>query len=416
MFQQVGAAAYKPGLDTTIKLCELSGNPQERFTSIHIAGTNGKGSCSHLLASILQEKGLKTGLFTSPHLKDFRERIKVNGRMIGKQRVISYINKYERDYAALKPTFFELTFGMAMQHFSRENVDIAVIETGMGGRLDSTNILKAPVGIITNIGYDHMAYLGNTLQQIASEKAGIIKPGMKVVIGETNPTVSRVFTDAAQQAGSKLLFADTLYTAKRMDPEGSSGNSIKLAVTEAGYSDEIVLECPLGGWYQQKNAATVMAAIRVLNEAGYGIKETDIKHGFKNVIRNTGLMGRWQVLSEKPLTICDTAHNEAGIRYITEQLKATPHKKLHIVFGMLEDKDRAKILKLLPRQAIYYFCKPGISRGLDEVILQETAARAGLRGKAYGSVKEALEAARQYASEEDLIFAGGSTFVVAEIV
>ncbi|MEI6764778.1 MAG: folylpolyglutamate synthase/dihydrofolate synthase family protein [Bacteroidota bacterium] len=414
MFQHIGAGAYKPGLETTYRMCEQLGNPQEKFKSIHIAGTNGKGSCSHLLASILQEKGYKTGLFTSPHLKDFRERIKVNGSMIGKNEVVSFMKNYEKEYAVFKPSFFELTFCMAMQHFRNKNVDIAIIETGMGGRLDSTNILNPILGIITNISYDHMMFLGDTLAKIAAEKAGIMKPGMPVIIGETQKETKRVFLAKAKATSGELVFADTCYEALKR--ESFVGKGLDMIVVSKQTGEALQLSCPLGGYYQLKNVQTVLAAVAELNKAGLRLSETAIQYGFRKVIRNTGFKGRWQVLSRKPLTVCDTAHNEAGIRYIAEQLAATPCNKLHIVFGMLEDKDSTKILKLLPPRATYYFCRPSIPRGRDAEMLRKQALAAGLNGKAYETVNMALSAARQHSGEDDLIFVGGSTFVVAEVV
>ncbi|MBE0648337.1 MAG: bifunctional folylpolyglutamate synthase/dihydrofolate synthase [Bacteroidales bacterium] len=406
MYQRIGAAAYKDNLDNTIALCNLLGNPQNYFDSIHVAGTNGKGSVSHILASICQEHGLKTGLYTSPHLKDFRERIRVNGQMIPKRKVSSFVKRYKEEFGKIQPSFFEMTVGLAFDHFREEEVDIAVVEVGMGGRLDSTNIITPLVSVITNISFDHTQFLGDTLQKIAIEKAGIIKPGIPVVIGETQPETEPVFRKKAEEAGSEIRFADQNQLAV---------GSWQLA------SSHPVIQLPLGGRYQEKNLKTVLAVIEALNSQSSGIRHraSGITHpailrGIANVINNTGLKGRWQVIGQHPLTICDTGHNEAGIRELVAQLKETPHKRLHLVFGMVSDKEIGPILELLPKDADYYFCKPDIPRGLDASELKKQAEVAGLTGKSFTSVRRALNAARKEADPEDLIFIGGSTFVVAD--
>lgn len=394
MFHRIGAAAYKADLDTTIALCTLLGNPQESFRSVHVAGTNGKGSVSHMLASIFQEHGMKTGLFTSPHLKDFRERIRINGRMIPKQEVTNFIARNKLSFESLHPSFFEMTAGLAFDHFAREKVDIAVIETGLGGRLDSTNIITPLLSVITNISRDHMQFLGDTLEKIAAEKAGIIKIGIPVVIGETQDEVMHVFQKRAAELHAPILFADQHVKA----------------------GEEILSASPLKGYYQRKNITTVLGAIRVLNNTGMNIPENIVQRGIRHVVRNTRLAGRWQILAHRPLTICDTGHNEAGIRFVLEQIRDTPHEVLHFVFGMVSDKEPGKILSLLPQDARYYFCKPDIPRGLDAGELAKMAAGAGLLGTVHGSVAEALAAARANANAHDMIFIGGSTFVVAEVV
>jgi dihydrofolate synthase/folylpolyglutamate synthase len=392
MYHRIGAAAYKANLDNTIALCNLLGNPQTHFRSIHVAGTNGKGSVAHLLASVLQEHGLKTGLYTSPHLLDFRERIRVNGQMISGSSVTGFIERYRREFEQLQPSFFELTVAMAFDHFLEECIDLAVIEVGLGGRLDSTNIILPVLSVITNISYDHQQFLGHTHEEIAREKAGIMKPGIPVLIGERQPEVESVFRSCAQAAGAHIYFAEDLIVKL---PERS---------------------CPLKGLYQQKNLLTVEAALALLNQSGLGILPEEIQRGVAGVVANTGLRGRWETLSERPLTICDTGHNEAGIREVVKQLQAAPYKHLHWVFGMASDKDAAPILQLLPGDATYYFCKADIPRGKDAGELRGEAGSFGLSGEAYSSVREALAAAKNRACSEDLIFIGGSTFVVAEVI
>ncbi|MBL7137842.1 MAG: bifunctional folylpolyglutamate synthase/dihydrofolate synthase [Bacteroidales bacterium] len=402
MYQRIGAAAYKANLDNTIALCNLLGNPQNSFRSVHVAGTNGKGSVSHMLASILQEHGLKTGLYTSPHLKDFRERIRVNGSMIPKRNVTRFINKYREAFEEIRPSFFEMTVGLAFEHFRQESVDIAVVEVGMGGRLDSTNIITPLVSVITNISFDHMQFLGDTLEKIAIEKAGIIKPGIPVVIGETQPELESLFRKRARQVGSKIVFADQLPRYEIRDARN--------AIQDPASS----IQDPLHGHYQKKNIITSLGVINLLNQTGYKISKKSIHKGIRNVTENTGLQGRWQVLSQTPLTICDIGHNEAGIREVVQQLSKTPHQQLHMVFGLVNDKEISHILHLLPTEATCYFCKADIPRGLDAKELHIQAEKQGLKGTFYRSVREALTAARNTATPDDLIFIGGSTFVVAE--
>jgi dihydrofolate synthase / folylpolyglutamate synthase len=416
MFHRIGAAAYKNNLDSTIALSNLCGKPELQFPSIHIAGTNGKGSVANMLASILQEAGFKTGLFTSPHLKDFRERILVNGEMISKNEVTTFISKHQTDFEAIRPSFFELTFALAMQHFADKKVDIAVVETGMGGRLDSTNIVRPLLSIITNISYDHMQFLGNTLPEIAIEKAGIIKPKVPVLIGKTQVETQDIFIKTAQNLQSPIIFADKIYKTTDFDfahvkPYGSVFNMLRNGAPV--YKD---FYCPLSGYYQRENLQTVFAAYDILNKNGFKINRIGLFDGIGNVTRNTGMKGRWQVMHRNPLIICDTAHNEAGIASALAQIATLHYKKLHFVIGMVNDKDIKKILSFLPLKAIYYFCKPNIPRGLDQKILAKKANKAGLEGITYDSVKEAYRAAQAAANADDLVFVGGSTFVVAEVV
>lgn len=414
MFQRIGAAAYKPDISNTIKLCDILGNPQNLFPSIHIAGTNGKGSTSHLLASVLQEKKLKVGLYTSPHLKDFRERIKINGKKIPQKEVIDFVEKYKTDFEEIELSFFEWTVGLAFDYFAKNKVDIAIIETGMGGRLDSTNIITPILSIITNISYDHTQFLGDTLEKIAGEKAGIIKQNIPVIIGETQTETKTVFEKKANEKTSEILFADKeiniLKSEKIQKKEGFQLN-IELEYREKKYQ----LKSPLAGNYQIKNFSTALVALKNL-KGKFEPKNSEIKKGFKNVIKNTGLQGRWQVLGNNPLVICDTGHNEAGISYILEQINSLKFQQLHFVLGMVNDKSIDKILSILPKNAIYYFCKANIPRGLDAEILKKQAEKFHLKGLIYSSVKKALNASEKNAKNNDLIFIGGSTFTVAEVL
>lgn len=390
MFQRVGASAYKADLNNTIELCRLLNNPQNNFKSIHIAGTNGKGSTSHMLASILQEAGYKVGLYTSPHLKDFRERIKINGVMISEQNVTDFVAKHQSAFEKINLSFFEWTVGLAFDFFSKQQVDIAVVETGLGGRLDSTNIITPLVSVITNIGKDHTQFLGETLELIAVEKAGIIKNSVPVVIGETQQETQQIFIDKAKQCNTKIYFADKLIDS--------------------------VPDSDLKGIYQEKNKKTVLVAIQQLIDCGFTISENNIKRGLLNVVKNTGLLGRWQILSESPLTICDTGHNESGIKEVLKQIELTLHKNLHFVFGAVNDKEIDSILSMLPKNATYYFCQAKIPRALDVNILYEKAKQFDLVGAKFSSVEYAVKKAVEDASKNDLVFIGGSTFVVAEVL
>jgi dihydrofolate synthase/folylpolyglutamate synthase len=416
MFHRIGAAAYKADLNNTIALCRILGNPEKKFKSIHIAGTNGKGSTSHYIASVLQESGLKTGLFTSPHLKDFRERIKINGRMISKKDVTSFVEQHKSDFNSIQPSFFEWTFALAAWYFAKEKVDIAVMETGMGGRLDSTNVIRPAISVITNIGLDHTQFLGNTLAEIAAEKAGIIKTGIPVVIGETHPETVSVFNKTAQKFNAEITFADhqvllmeSHFTGHRPPLLAANYHSSQ---TNHGYK----LTSPLSGKYQLKNLATVIGTIEKLQQKVFKIEEEHIIAGIRKAVKNTGLMGRWQTISKKPLTIADIGHNPDGIREVLEQIELTPHEKLHFVIGVVNDKDVQAMLGKLPKDATYYFCKADIPRGLDAGELAKLAEEFSIKGRAYPSVKEALSSARENAGENDLVMVGGSAFVVAEVV
>lgn len=417
MFQRVGAAAYKADLDNTIAICKLLGNPENKFRSVHIAGTNGKGSTSHMLASILQEAGLKVGLYTSPHLKDFRERIKINGEMIPEKNVVDFVAKYKGEFEKIQLSFFEMTVGLAFDYFANEKVDIAVIEVGLGGRLDSTNVITPLVSVITNISFDHTVLLGNTLQKIAGEKAGIIKKNIPVVIGETIKETKDVFTAKAKELDAGIIFANEIYTAGNVKQLNKEKLFLSADIKKKGHVvlEQLLSELP--GLYQQNNMLTVLATVDVLNEKyRFNLNESVLRNGIKNTIKNTGLSGRWQVLSRNPLIIADTGHNEAGIREVLKQIALTPHEHLHFVLGMVSDKDISTILKMLPADASYYFCKANIPRALDAKELSDQAAAFGLKGKIYNSVNDALNAARENARPKDLVFVGGSTFTVAEVV
>jgi len=416
MFHRIGAAAYKADLKNTIALCNILGNPENNFRSIHIAGTNGKGSTSHFLASVMQEAGYKTGLFTSPHLKDFRERIKINGRMISKREVTFFVELHMEEFRKIQPSFFEWTFALAAWFFDKEEVDIAVVETGMGGRLDSSNVVNPLISVITNIGLDHTQFLGNTLPEIAAEKAGIIKRGIPVVIGETHPETSPVFIEAAHKMQSEIMFAD-----KQVILRKSVYTRHRPALLKAEYNSLLSgqlhkLLSPLSGKYQQKNLATVIGTLEKIRETGLNIKEEHIVSGVSKVVKNTGLMGRWQTLSHHPLTIADIGHNPDGINEVLEQIALTPHSTLHFVIGVVNDKDVKSMLAKLPKNAVYYFCKADIPRGLDAGELAILAESCSLKGSSYSGVKAALQAAQQNAGTNDLVVVGGSAFVVAEVV
>jgi len=415
MYQRVGKAAYKADLTTTIQLLESLGNPQTKFKAIHIAGTNGKGSVAHILASILQEAGFKNGLYTSPHLKDFRERIKIDGKMISEQEVIKFVTDHKASFEKLNPSFFEMTVGMAFDYFAQEKVDFAILETGMGGRLDSTNVSKPVVSCITNIGYDHMQFLGETIEEIAREKAGIIKEGIPVVIGKTQAGAKEVFEKVASEKNTQLFFADQHVDLREVQTRDSKFLTYDVWKDNQMYIEE--LNSPLLGKYQAGNIATTIEVIEILkSKLQLGIDEKTIREGIENVVKRTGLLGRWQIINTNPLSICDTAHNPEGIREIVDQLLQTNFDHLHFVFGMVNDKNPESILYLLPKNATYYFCKPDIPRGMDAEILKEHAFKAGLRGEQYNSVMHAFNSAVNNAKVNDLVFIGGSTFVVAEIV
>jgi len=415
MYQRVGKAAYKADLKTTVDLLNELGNPQEKFKAIHVAGTNGKGSVCHLLASILQEAGYKTGLYTSPHLKDFRERIRLNGEVIPPEKVVEFVKTNQKTFDNLKPSFFEMTVGMAYDYFADEQVDFVVLETGMGGRLDSTNVSNPVITVITNIGYDHQQFLGDELEKIAREKAGIIKKEIPLVVGKKQAGVKDVFEEVASQKSATIYYADDHFEMRRVR---TTDNNRQLF--DVWYDGQMFLEkmdSPLLANYQAGNMATALQTIRVLQESGLiQLTSEIIRNGMQKVLENTGLQGRWQTLSSNPLTICDTGHNPEGIQAVVDQIGNTDFENLHFVFGMVNDKSPETILYLLPKHATYYFCKADIPRGMDAVELQEVAFKAGLRGKSFNSVTDAFHSAVNNSGTNDLVFIGGSTFVVAEVL
>ena len=411
MFHRIGTAAYKKDLYNTIRLCEYIGNPQDKFKSIHVAGTNGKGSTSHMLASILQKAGYKIGLYTSPHLKNFTERIKINGEPIPRESVVEYIQQNRAHLDEIQPSFFEMTVAMAFDYFAKEAIDIAVVEVGLGGRLDSTNIITPILSVITNISYDHQSILGNTLKEIASEKAGIIKPGVPAVVSERQEEVAEVFISKADEVNASLYFASDNYIIKEYSLQEGR---LKACYINQATGDELMLYSELTGLYQLQNIRGALQATAILQSL-LSISDHDIKEGIADAVTSTGLKGRWQQLQTNPLVICDTGHNEEGIKQAVAQLQSIPHRKLHVVIGVVNDKDITKILKLLPRGARYYFTQAHIPRALDAYSLQEKAKEFSLNGEVAENVNLALELARKNASADDLIFVGGSTFVVAEL-
>jgi len=423
MFQQVGSSAYKEGMENSFLIDGHLNHPHKQYKTIHVGGTNGKGSTSHLLASILQEAGYKTGLYTSPHLLDFRERIKVNGKMIDKEFVVDFFDRNKAFFESIQPSFFELTTGMAFAYFAEQQVDVAVIEVGLGGRLDCTNVITPVLSIITNISFDHVQLLGNTLTAIAKEKAGIIKQGVPVVIGEAEGEVEeffrgfrgfgyfRDFKDAKVPNVPNVPNVPMFFTQEQ-------NLLLSSTLLPSGYwqfetPDYPCLIDELGGWAQKKNAATVLCAINILKNI-FSIPSKAVYRGFRYVIENTGLMGRWQIVGQHPKIVMDTGHNIAGIEYIVRQLQSEKYVRLHIIFGMVNDKDITAVLKLLPQEALYYFTQANIPRALDARLLAEKAAKFNLKGNIYPTVNEAFSAAKQNATEKDFIFVGGSTFVVAD--
>lgn len=390
MYQRQGKSAFKKDLTNILKFSEVLQQPQNNFKSVHVAGTNGKGSTSHMLASVFQEAGYKVGLYTSPHLRDFRERIRVNGKEVLESFVVDFVQKHRSFLEAQKLSFFEMSVGMAFQYFSEQEVDIAIVEVGMGGRLDSTNILMPELSIITNIGLDHTQFLGTTYREIAAEKAGIIKKNIPVVIGETNAETKEVFTTKANSTHSCIVFAEE--------------------------NDFSSLECDLKGEYQKYNIRTVLHALELLKSNGWQLDESSVKNGLKAVKKNTGLRGRWDILKEQPKIICDTAHNKEGLIYVMNQLSKEKYEHLHMVLGVVNDKNLEEVLPLFPEKAFYYFAKPAIPRGLDADELKKVSGKFNLKGKVYSSVEKAYLAANEKANLNDLIFVGGSTFTVAEII
>lgn len=411
LFQNIGAGAYKEGLTTTKLLDEHFKHPHQSFRTIHVAGTNGKGSCCHTLASILQEAGYKVGLYTSPHLVDFRERIRVNGKMIPQQRVVDFVEQEKSFFEPLHPSFFELATALAFLYFKEEKIDAALVEVGLGGRLDCTNIIHPDLSIITNISFDHTQFLGDTLEKIAGEKAGIIKPHVPVVIGEANghAEVKKTFWNNALRNNSKIVFAeerDEIISSEQNPSEGRTYQTRHWGQ----------LEGELGGLCQEKNTSTILAAIPELREAGYRISDDDVRQGFLHVSENTGLLGRWQKLSQDPLIICDTGHNVGGMQYIIEQLETTPHRKLHIIIGMVSDKDITTVLSMLPKEAHYYFTQASVKRAMPATQFATKARNAGLYGEEYENVSAAYNAAFRNLKKDDLLFIGGSNFIVADML
>jgi dihydrofolate synthase/folylpolyglutamate synthase len=407
MFQRVGAQAIRKGLSNTIELCSSLGNPQDKFDSIHIAGTNGKGSTSHMLAAVLQKAGYKTGLYTSPHLKQFTERIRVNGVEANREYVVEFVNKIQPLIHKIQPSFFEITVAMAFDYFASMKVDAALVEVGLGGRLDSTNIIHPVLSVITNIGLDHKDILGDTLEMIAREKAGIIKHEVPVVISERQNEVDEIFIEVANSCKAPIYFASDLFKYQE------SGDRFSILKNNKLYLDNI--DRDLKGNYQQRNILGVVQSIDLLRQQGYNLSDEAVREGLANVSSLTGIKGRWQKLGEKPLIICDTGHNAEGIEQVVRQIHSERFVKLFIVMGMVRDKDIGRVLGLLPKQARYFFCQSKIPRALDAAQLQGMALEFGLQGEVIRDVNEAIDAARRHATADDMIFIGGSTFVVAEI-
>ncbi len=412
MFSRSGASAYKKDITNTVLLCNSIGDPQNKIKTIHVAGTNGKGSTSHMLAAIFQQCGYKTGLYTSPHLKDFRERIKVDGKMIAKDFIVSFVEKTKEISESIKPSFFELTVAMMLDYFARKQVDIAIVETGLGGRLDSTNIVMPELSIITNIGYDHMNILGNTLEEIAFEKAGIIKENIPVVIGETLSETKQIFLSAAQKNQAEIVFAEKLFTI--IDSKLCIDKlDVEMKNIKTQQIKNYTLD--LNGIYQQKNLCTVVTATEVLKKAGYFFDEHKMHAALSQVKILNGLHGRWDVIHRKPLIVLDVAHNEDGIKQLLSQLKLFSYKQLHIVFGVVKDKDVKKILSLLPETAIYYFTKAQIMRALPEDELLEKAKQYNLKGTYFANVTMALATAKKNAEKNDMILVCGSVYLIGEV-
>lgn len=411
MYHRIGDAAYKKDLTNTIALCDHLGDPQSKFPTIHVGGTNGKGSCSHLIAAAFQEAGYKTGLYTSPHYKDFRERIKINGNFISRAFVCQFTENNRGVFEKIRPSFFEMTVAMAFSYFAEQKVDIAVVEVGLGGRLDSTNVIIPELSVITNISYDHMQMLGNTLPKIAFEKAGIIKKNIPVVIGETHPESAPVFTNKAGEMDAPILFADQHYAISGLENDSlivsKNGNAYGSYFCDGGLSRAN---------YQEKNLLTAVAAIDEMEKLGWKVNSGHLSTALHYFSESVKFMGRWQKIGEKPLIIADSGHNEAGVRTALEQLHTLKFDQLHIVTGFVNDKDVDKALSLFPENAKYYFSKANIPRGMDAALLKEMAAKRGLKGRKYSSVRNALNAAKRSTTENDMILILGSIFVVAEVL
>lgn len=413
MYSRIGAAAYHANLDNTWRLTEFVGNPERRFKSVHIAGTNGKGSTSHMLAAIFQQAGYKTGLYTSPHLKDFRERIRVNGEFIAENAVVDFVQRVQPLTEAIDPSFFELTVVMAFDYFAQQQVDIAIVEVGLGGRLDSTNIITPELSVITNIGYDHMNLLGDTLAKIAFEKAGIIKPGVAVVIGESHPETAPIFEQRAHEERASIRFADKHHYVT--DWKYQRHHLIAEVATNPIADDQQYYTLDLSGIYQTKNLVTVIEAVHALRNKGWKLEQVQVERALKQVKKLTGLHGRWEIIHEHPDVVLDVAHNEDGVRQLLRQIELTDHEELHLVLGMVSDKDITKVLSLLPIEAHYYFTRAQIPRALPEEELAIQAGAAGLKGTPYPTVADALSAARNHAKPKDLVVVCGSVFVVGEV-
>lgn len=412
MFSRMGSDAVKSGFANITALCEILGSPHQKTKFIHVAGTNGKGSVSHMLASVLQSAGLKTGLYTSPHLKDFRERIKINGKMIEENHVVDFIQKMKLYIENLQPSFFEITVAMAFDHFAAEGTDIAIIETGLGGRLDSTNIITPVLSVITNIGWDHVQILGDTLEKIAAEKAGIIKPEVPVVVGEKKDATESVFRNKAAATGSALFFAGDHYQVENWLYEGET---IVIEVSEPGRTDHKKYCLDLTGQYQIKNLVTVLESCRQLRTAGCYLPEEAIAQGLKHVKKQTGLHGRWETIQHNPRVVLDVAHNESGMQELLNQLEISTYHQLHIVLGMVKDKDVDTVLGMLPLNAAYYFTNAHIPRALDAATLKDKAALCGLNGHIFENVNVAIAAAKAHAHNDDLVLVCGSVFLVGEV-
>lgn len=413
MYQRVGAAAYKANLDNTIAICNALGNPEKKLKCVHVAGTNGKGSSSHMLAAVLQQAGYKTALYTSPHLVDFRERIKINGKMISKADVVKFVEDYKSIFEKIEPSFFEWTVGLAFHYFKEQEVDVVILEVGLGGRLDSTNVVNPVACLITNIGFDHMNLLGDTLPKIAAEKAGIIKTKIPVTISQTQLEVISVFNNKAKEVKAPIEFADKNY---KLISSTHQNQLLNIELLHKKTNTKHLYSLDLQGSYQVKNLMGVLNTIEALKQRGFLIEDAMIVNALQQVQKITGLQGRWQIIQEKPLVIADTGHNEDGIKEVLKNLKRYNYKTLHFILGVVNDKDISKILKLLPKEAIYYFCKAKIPRALDEKELTLLAKKAGLEGKTFKTVSEALDKAKKQAKSNDLIFVGGSTFTVADIL
>jgi dihydrofolate synthase/folylpolyglutamate synthase len=414
VFHRIGKAAYKADLINTLALDEYFGYPHKQFGTVHVAGTNGKGSVSHMIASVLQEAGYKTGLYTSPHLKDFRERIKINGEMIPESNVVSFVEENQGILLSLKTTFFEMSVAMAFDYFAGSGVEVAVIEVGLGGRLDSTNIITPILSVITNIGHDHMDLLGDTLEKVAGEKAGIIKKNIPVIIGERQDLISKVFMDKAAGMSSELIFAEDSYRCSLEGLISDSGNR-RFCLSRNGMINIICGESPLGGDYQARNIPVAACSTDILRRH-FNISPDNFIEGIRKTVINTGLQGRWQILGNEPLIVCDTGHNKEGLEYVLHQIKGIRKTQLHMVLGFVNDKDLTAVLPLFPKDAVYYFTKASVPRALDENILKTEAFRFGLKGESFGNVAVAFQHARNNSRKDDMIFIGGSTFIVADML